>query len=71
MIAALVFIVAALGLVACTEIPQDARKPFAGPAETQSYSGGKFNGNKGAYEKNLVERANTQDEYLRTGDAKK
>jgi hypothetical protein len=62
--------VAALALAACDEIPQDAAKPFAGKAETQSYAGGKFNGNRALYEKTLAERADTMNEYLITGDAK-
>jgi starvation-inducible outer membrane lipoprotein len=52
---------AALALAACSEIPQDARKPFAGPEETRSY----------AADKKLDERAQTQDEYLITQDARK
>ena len=50
--------VGAIASIGCGEIPQDARKPFAGPAET-----------KGAAAFH-VERARTQDEYLITGDAK-
>lgn len=62
--------VATLALAGCDEIPQDAVKPFAGKAETQSYAGGKFNGDKALYEKTLAERADTMNEYLITEDAK-
>jgi hypothetical protein len=51
-------VVGAIASIGCSEIPQDARKPFAGPAET-----------KGAAAFH-AERARTQDEYLITGDAK-
>jgi hypothetical protein len=56
---------AAVLLAACSEIPQDARKPFAGEEETKSYAGGKFEGDKALYEKALAKRADTQNEYLR------
>ena len=46
-------------LLACSEIPQDAPKPFAGKEETRSY------------ESALADRARTQDEYLTMEDAKK
>ena len=62
--------VATLALAGCDEIPQDAVKPFAGKAETQSYLGGKFKGDKALYEKTLAERADTMNEYLITQDAK-
>ena len=44
--------VVATGLVfaACSEIPQDAPKPFAGKDETRSYAGAPFNGDKALYE---------------------
>ena len=51
--------IAALLLAACNEIPQDAPKPYAGKEDTKAYD-----------EKTLAERANHQNEYLRTGDAK-
>jgi hypothetical protein len=64
-------VAAALALAGCNEIPQDASKPYAGKEDTKAYAGDKFKGDKGLYEKTLAERANTQNEYLRTGDAKK
>jgi hypothetical protein len=63
--------VAGLGLGACHEIPQDAPKPYAGKEDTKAYAGDKFKGDKALYEKALAERSKTQNEYLRTGDAKK
>jgi hypothetical protein len=56
-------------LAACHEIPQDAAKSFAGESETRSYVGARFNGDKAIYEKTLAERADVQNEYLRTGGA--
>jgi hypothetical protein len=67
----LLAVVAGLGLGACHEIPQDAPKPYAGKEDTKAYAGDKFKGDKAAYEKALAERSRTQNEYLRTGDAKK
>jgi hypothetical protein len=60
----------ALALAACTEIPQDAVKPFAGAEETRPYAGDRFKGDKALYEKTLADRAQTQNEYLVTGGAK-
>ena len=62
--------VAALALAACHEIPQDAPKPYAGKEDTKAYAGDLFKGDKNAYEKALAQRAQTQNEYIRTGDAK-
>jgi hypothetical protein len=62
--------ISVLLVAACHEIPQDAHKSFAGPSETKPYAGPKFKGDKAAYEKAMAERADTQDEYLRTGGAK-
>jgi hypothetical protein len=62
---------AALALCACHEIPQDAPKPYAGKEDTKAYAGDRFKGDKTLYEKALADRAKTQNEYLRTGDAKK
>ena len=59
---------AALALAACHEIPQDAPKPYAGKEDTQAYAGDLFKGDKAAYEKALAQRAQTQNEYLRTGE---
>jgi hypothetical protein len=61
---------AALALVACHEIPQDAPKPYAGKEDTKAYAGDLFKGDKDKYEKALSTRAQLQNEYLRTGDAK-
>ena len=61
---------AGLALAACNEIPQDAVKPYAGKEDTKAYAGDMFKGDKAKYEKHLAERANYQNEYLRTGDAK-
>ena len=63
-------VIAALLLAACHEIPQDAPKPYAGKEDTKAYAGDRFKGDKANYEKTLAERANHQNEYLRTGDAK-
>lgn len=63
--------VAATVLVAaCNEIPQDAPKPYAGKEDTKAYAGDRFKGDKAKYESTLAERANYQNEYVRTGDAK-
>lgn len=61
---------AGLALAACNEIPQDAPKPYAGKEDTKAYANDLFKGDKQKYEKTLAERANYQNEYLRTGDAK-
>jgi len=63
--------VAALLLAACNEIPQDAPKPYAGKEDTKAYAGDRFKGDKQKYETTLADRANYQNEYLRTGDAAK
>ena len=68
--AAVALAVAALVAAACGEIPQDAAKPYAGKEDTKAYAGDMFKGDKAKYEKHLAERANYQNEYLRTGDAK-
>jgi len=60
----LILVVAgAIASAACGEIPQDARKPFAGERETAPHTGAKFKGDRALYEKTLRERAQTQDEY--------
>ena len=61
---------AALALAACGEIPQDAVKPYAGKDDTKSYAGDAFKGDKQKYEQALAKRADYQNEYVRTGDAK-
>jgi hypothetical protein len=61
---------AAVALAACHEIPQDAPKPYAGKEDTKAYAGDLFKGDKAEYEAALAKRADTQNEYLRTGDAR-
>ncbi|HUQ29254.1 MAG TPA: hypothetical protein VM051_11720 [Usitatibacter sp.] len=68
--AGLLVIAAGLFIGACHEIPQDAAKPYAGKEDTKAYAGDRFKGDKDAYEKALAQRAQTQNEYIRTGDAK-
>ena len=63
-------LIVALLLAGCHEIPQDAPKPYAGKEDTKAYAGDRFKGDKARYEKTLADRANYQNEYLRTGDAK-
>jgi starvation-inducible outer membrane lipoprotein len=55
----LAMMAAAALLAACSEIPQDARKPFAGAQETKAAAA------------SLDSRAAVQDEYARVGGAKK
>lgn len=69
--AAMLAIVALSFLAACNEIPQDAAKPYAGKEDTKAYAGDRFKGDKAKFEQTLAERTNYQNEYLRTGDAKK
>ena len=61
---------AALALASCGEIPQDAAKPYAGKEDTKAYAGDAFKGDKAKYEQTLAKRADYQNEYVRTGDAK-
>lgn len=61
---------AALAAAACHEIPQDAAKPYAGKEDTKAYAGDLFKGDKAAYETALSKRADYENEYIRTGDAK-
>ena len=49
----------------CSEIPQDAPKPYAGKEDTKPYAGDLFKGDKARYEKTLADRANYQDEQSR------
>ncbi len=67
---ALLACVAVAALAGCHEIPQDAAKPYAGKEDTKAYAGDLFKGDKDKYEKALSQRAQTQNEYIRTGDAK-
>ena len=62
---------AAVVLAACHEIPQDAAKPYAGKEDTKAYAGDLFKGDKDKYEKALAARAQSQNEYIRTGDVNK
>jgi hypothetical protein len=67
----LLFVAVALALAACHEIPQDAAKPYAGKEDTKAYAGDRFNGDKAKFEKALSDRAQNENEYIRTGDAGK
>ncbi len=62
---------AAFALAACHEIPQDAPKPYAGKEDVQPWAGDRFKGDKQKFEQTLAERANFENEYLRTGEPKK
>lgn len=61
---------AAVLLAACNEIPQDAAKPYAGKEDTKAYAGDLFKGDKAKYEQALAKRADYENEYVRTKDAK-
>ncbi|HYC35161.1 MAG TPA: hypothetical protein VEC19_01975 [Usitatibacter sp.] len=67
---ALAMLAAAMALAACNEIPQDAPKPYAGKEDTKAYASDMFKGDKAKYESHLAKRADYQNEYIRTGDAK-
>ena len=66
----LLAVAAALALGACHEIPQDARKPYAGKEDVKPYAGDLFKGDKQKFEQALAARADHENEYLRTHDAK-
>jgi hypothetical protein len=66
----LTVLVAAALVAACSEIPQDAAKPYAGKEDTKPYASDTFKGDKAKYEQTLAARADHQNEYLRTGGAK-
>jgi hypothetical protein len=66
----LALLAAATIVAACHEIPQDAAKPYAGKEDTKAYSGDLFKGDKAKYEAALAKRADYENEYVRTGDAK-
>lgn len=68
--AAIAVAVAGFAVASCSELPQDPAKTYAGKEDTKAYAGDVFKGDKAKYEKHLAERANYQNEYLRTGDAK-
>ena len=57
-----------LTLVACGEINQTAKteKIYAGKKDTRASDGALFGGDKKKWEAALVQRSNTQNEYLRT-----
>ena len=57
-------------LAACHEIPQDAPKPYAGKEDVKPYAGDRFKGDKQKFDQALAERANYENEYMRTHDAK-
>jgi hypothetical protein len=50
---------------ACHEIPQNAKKPFAGEKARELYSGERFESDKARFESALANRAQHQNEYLR------
>jgi hypothetical protein len=58
-------VIAAAGLAACGEIPQDAPKHYAGKEDTKAYAGDLFKGDKAAYERALAKRADYQNENAR------
>jgi outer membrane biogenesis lipoprotein LolB len=62
---------AALLLAACTEPSQDPARTYAGKEDTKAYAGDAFKGDKAKWEATLAKRADSQNEYIRTGDAKK
>jgi hypothetical protein len=68
---ALAIAAASLAVAACNEVPQDAVKPYAGKEDTKAYAGDRFKGDKVAYEKNLEERNQFQNEYAATRAAAK
>ena len=61
-----------LGLAACGEIDQTTKseKVYAGKKDTRAADGSAFGGDKQKWEGALVQRTNSQNEYLRT-DVKK
>ncbi len=65
-----ILVLAGLLAAACGEIPQDAPKPYAGKEDTKAYASDTFKGDKAKYEQTLAKRAEYQNEYVRTGDAK-
>lgn len=64
MTAPLVALAAAFALSACGELSQDGPKPFAMEDEIRPYSGDVFKGDQALYDKRLVDRTKTQDDYL-------
>ena len=66
---ALLVVAAGLALAACSEIPQEAAKPYAGKEDVAAYAGDAFKGDRQKYEQTLAKRAEYQNEYVRTGKA--
>ena len=67
------FVVLALAgalAAACTEVPQDSGKAYAGKEDQKAYAGDKFKGDKAQWEQALAARAVNMNEYVRTGGAK-
>ena len=64
-------VAAALAVAGCHEIPQEPGKSYAGKEDTKPYAGDMFKGDKQKWEAALAARAENQNEYLRTHDAKK
>ena len=62
---------AVLFLAACTEPAQDPARSYAGKEDAKAYAGDAFKGDKAKWEGTLAKRADHQNEYIRTGDAKK
>lgn len=62
--APLVALACAFALAACGELSQDGPKPFAMEDEIRPYSGDVFKGDQALYEKTLVDRTKTQNDYL-------
>jgi hypothetical protein len=63
-------VVASLVLASCGEPPEPG-KVYAGKEDAKPYAGDAFKGDKQKWESTLAARADRQNEYLRTGDAKK
>jgi hypothetical protein len=62
---------AAVAVLGCHEIPQEPGKSYAGKEDAKPYAGDQFKGDKQKWESTLAARADRQNEYLRTQDAKK
>jgi hypothetical protein len=62
---------AAMVVLGCNEIPQEPGKSYAGKEDAKPYAGDQFKGDRQKWESALAARADSQNEYLRTQDAKK
>lgn len=62
---------AAVFLAACQEPSQDPARSYAGKEDVKAYAGDAFKGDKAKWESTLAKRAENQNEYIRTGDARK